>query len=52
MNERLVALVLDPPAGVETWEQVRPLLPQPSLFNWPSSVELPLGVGDGPAVQL
>lgn len=52
VNERLVALVLDPPAGVETWEQVRPLLPQPSLFNWPSSVELPLGVGDGPAVQL
>lgn len=52
VNEKLVALVLDPPAGVETWEQVRPLLPQPSLFNWPSSVELPLGIDDGPAVEL
>ncbi|PAM73149.1 hypothetical protein CEK00_04695 [Stenotrophomonas maltophilia] len=52
VNEKLVALVMDPPAGVETWEQVRPLLPQPSLFNWPSSVELPLGIDDGPAVEL
>ncbi|WP_313415539.1 hypothetical protein [Stenotrophomonas sp.] len=52
VNEKLVALVLDPPPGVVTWEQVRPLLPQPSQFNWPSSLELPLGVGDGPAVQL
>ncbi len=52
VNEKLVALVLDPPPGVVTWEQVRPLLPQPTQFNWPSSLELPLGVGDGPAVQL
>lgn len=52
VNEKLVALVLDPPPGVVTWPQVQALLPQPSQFNWPSSVELPLGVGDGPAVQL
>ncbi|HEL5401741.1 TPA: hypothetical protein UOJ25_001856 [Stenotrophomonas maltophilia] len=51
VNQALEALVVSPPAGIETWEQVRPLLPQPSQFNWPSSVELPLGVGDGPAVQ-
>ncbi|MFE3969038.1 hypothetical protein [Stenotrophomonas sp. YIM B13575] len=52
VNEKLVALMLDPPAGIVTWDQVRALLPQPSLFNWPSSVELPLGVGDCPAVEL
>lgn len=52
VNQALEALVLAPPAGIETWEQVQALLPQPTQFNWPSSVELPLGVGDGPAVQL
>lgn len=52
VNQALEALVLAPPAGIETWEQVQALLPQPSQFNWPSTVELPLGVGDGPAVQL
>ncbi|WP_414609712.1 hypothetical protein [Stenotrophomonas pavanii] len=52
VNQALEALVLAPPAGIETWDQVRALLPQPSQFNWPSTVELPLGVGDGPAVQL
>ncbi|PJL78774.1 hypothetical protein B9Y88_08535 [Stenotrophomonas maltophilia] len=52
VNQALEALVKVPPAGVETWEQVLVLLPQPSHFNWPSRVELPLGVGDGPAVQL
>lgn len=51
INQALEALVVNPPVGVVTWEQVQPLLPQPSLFNWPSSVELPLGV-DGPAVEL
>lgn len=52
VNEALIALVTNPPSGIETWDQVRPLLPQPSLFNWPSSVELPLGIDDGPAVEL
>ncbi|KKF88323.1 hypothetical protein IMCGPPIG_01919 [Stenotrophomonas maltophilia] len=52
VNQALEALVKAPPAGVETWEQVLVLLPQPSQFNWPSRVEFPLGVGDGPAVQL
>lgn len=52
VNEALITLVTNQPPGIETWEQVRPLLPQPSQFNWPSSVELPLGVDDGPAVQL
>ncbi|PJL25943.1 hypothetical protein [Stenotrophomonas maltophilia] len=52
VNQALEALVVNPPANIETWEQVQALLPQPSRFNWPSSVELPLGVGDGPAVQL
>ncbi|MBA0394869.1 hypothetical protein D7U98_05550 [Stenotrophomonas maltophilia] len=52
VNQRLEELVLAPPAGIETWEQVKPLLPQPTGFNWPSEIELPLGVGDGPAVQL
>jgi len=52
VNLRLEQLVLAPPAGIETWDQVCPLLPQPAQFNWPSSVELPLGVGDGPAIRL
>lgn len=52
VNQALEALVVNPPSNIETWEQVRPLLPQPNAFPWPSSVELPLGVGDGPAVQL
>lgn len=52
VNLALEALVVDPPSNIETWEQVRPLLPQPCQFNWPPSIELPLGVGDGPAVRL
>ncbi|MBN5141590.1 hypothetical protein JY471_03495 [Stenotrophomonas maltophilia] len=52
VNQRLEELVLAPPAGIATWEQVKPLLPQPTGFPWPSETELPLGVGDGPAVQL
>ncbi|WP_295548842.1 hypothetical protein [uncultured Stenotrophomonas sp.] len=52
VNQRLEQLVLAPPAGIETWEQVRPLLPQPEAFPWPASVELPLEAGGGPIAQL
>ncbi|HDS1096453.1 TPA: hypothetical protein ACKP89_000539 [Stenotrophomonas maltophilia] len=52
VNQRLEELVLAPPAGIATWEQVRPLLPQPEAFLWPASVELPLEAGDGPTAQL
>ncbi|MBN5074463.1 hypothetical protein JY427_02230 [Stenotrophomonas maltophilia] len=52
VNQRLEELVLAPPAGIATWEQVRPLLPQPEAFPWPASVELPLEAGDGPTAQL
>jgi hypothetical protein len=43
VNQALEALALAPPPGVETWEQVLPLLPQPGAFSWPAAVELPLG---------
>ncbi|HEL7888192.1 TPA: hypothetical protein UMI76_000345 [Stenotrophomonas maltophilia] len=52
VNQALETLVLNPPAGIETWEQVRPLLPQPEAFPWPASVELPMEAGDGPTAQL
>ncbi|WP_157726242.1 hypothetical protein [Xanthomonas citri] len=42
VNQRLEALALAPPAGVTTWEQVKPLLPQPEAFAWPAAVSLPL----------
>lgn len=42
VNMALEGLVTNPPAGIETWEQVRPLLPQPGEFNWPGATELPL----------
>ncbi|WP_126946682.1 hypothetical protein [Xanthomonas sp. BRIP62409] len=42
VNQRLEALALSPPVGVTTWDQVRPLLPQPEAFNWPAAVTLPL----------
>lgn len=42
VNQALEALVKAPPAGIETWEQVRPLLPQPEAFAWPTTAELPL----------
>ncbi len=42
VNQALEALVLAPPDGVETWEQVQVLLPQPEEFSWPTQVELPL----------
>lgn len=42
VNQALEALVKAPPAGVETWEQVRALLPQPGAYSWPTKEELPL----------
>jgi len=46
VNQELEALVLAAPAGIETWDQVRALLPQPEAFNWPGEVSLPLGTGE------
>ncbi|KAK6697013.1 hypothetical protein SNK04_014416 [Fusarium graminearum] len=46
VNQALEALVRDPPAHVETWEQVRVLLPQPESFAWPAAAELPLDAVD------
>lgn len=46
VNQELETLVLAAPAGVETWDQVRALLPKPETFNWPDEVSLPLDVGD------
>lgn len=43
VNVALEQLVLAPPAGIDTWDQVRALLPQPEAFNWPGATELPLG---------
>lgn len=51
VNQKLEYLVLNPPSGVETWEEVRPLLPQAEAFNWPEKVELPLDKGELP-IQL
>ena len=48
VNQALEQLVLAPPDGIETWEQVRALLPQPETFAWPEKAELPL---DGLAPQ-
>lgn len=42
VNQRLIELALAPPAGVETWEDVMPLLPQPEAYSWPEEMELPL----------
>lgn len=51
VNQQLEQLVLAPPAGIETWDQVRALLPQPEAFAWPEKAELPLETGS-PAVAL
>ncbi|WP_182068254.1 hypothetical protein [Stenotrophomonas pavanii] len=45
VNQSLEQLVLAPPDGIETWEQVRALLPQPETFAWPEKAELPLETG-------
>ncbi|HEL4856768.1 TPA: hypothetical protein UL920_004225 [Stenotrophomonas maltophilia] len=46
VNQALEHLVLNPPEGIETWEQVRALLPQPAAYAWPATVELPLDAGE------
>ncbi|MHC1651815.1 hypothetical protein ACODUL_00735 [Stenotrophomonas maltophilia] len=46
MNQQLEQRVLAPPAGIETWDQVRALLPQPGAFAWPENTELPLDSGE------
>lgn len=46
VNQELESLVLAAPAGIETWEQVQALLPQPETFDWPVEVSLPLGTGE------
>lgn len=51
VNQALEALVLNPPAGVDTWEEVCALLPQPQAFDWPVKVDLPLD-GLEPPIQL
>jgi hypothetical protein len=40
VNQQLEQLVLAPSAGVETWDQVRALLPQPEEFDWPAEASL------------
>lgn len=42
VNQALEQLVLNPPEGVATWDQVRPLLPQQDNFDWPPEASLPL----------
>lgn len=51
VNQALEALVMAPPAGVDTWEEVCGLLPQPESFPWPDKVDLPLE-GVDPPIQL
>lgn len=46
VNLALEQLVLNPPVGIETWDEVRPLLPQPEAYPWPGAVDLPLDTGD------
>jgi len=46
VNLALVLLVQNPPEGIETWDQVRPLLPQPEAYPWPVTLELPLGAAE------
>ncbi|WP_164272520.1 hypothetical protein [Stenotrophomonas sp. B1-1] len=52
VNQTLEQLVLDPPPGVITWDQVRALLPQPEAHPWPGAVELPLGAEAAPPVAI
>lgn len=42
VNQALEQLVLNPPEGIDTWDEVRALLPQPEAFDWPVKEELPL----------
>ena len=53
VNQALEQLVLAPPDGIETWEQVRALLPHPDAYDWPAAIELPLDAGESaPPVAL
>ncbi|AWH25722.1 hypothetical protein [Stenotrophomonas sp. YAU14D1_LEIMI4_1] len=52
VNQTLEQLVLDPPPGVITWDQVRALLPQPEAYPWPGTVELPLSAEAAPPVAI
>lgn len=51
VNQALEQLVLAPPTGIETWDQVRALLPQPEAFDWPEKAELPLGTGESAVLE-
>jgi hypothetical protein len=51
VNTALETMVLNPPAGVDTWDEVQALLSQPEAFNWPPKVDLPLD-GLEPPIQL
>lgn len=51
VNQALEALVVAPPDGIETWEQVRLMLPQPEDYSWPEEIQLPMR-GAGQAVDL
>lgn len=42
VNIKLEEMVLNPPPGISTWEQVRALLPQPESYPWPGLVEIPM----------
>ncbi len=46
VNQQLEQLVLAPPSGIESWDQVRALLPQPETFAWPEKAELPLDMDE------
>lgn len=52
VNQALEALVLNPPAGVDTWEEVVALLPQPQTFPWPDKVDMPLDGVDPVGIPL
>lgn len=53
VNLALEQLVTNPPTGIETWDQVRTLLPQPEAYAWPGALELPLDAGESaPPVTL
>ncbi|WP_312237805.1 hypothetical protein [Stenotrophomonas sp.] len=44
VNLALEQMVVSLPAGIETFADVLPLLPQPEAYPWPEAVSLPLDV--------
>jgi hypothetical protein len=42
VNLALEQMVMSLPAGIETFADVLPLLPQPEAYPWPEAVSLPL----------